>query len=159
MAVPAARWQGVLVHSACSLVTAGTERMIIDLAKKALFGKARARPDLVRKVIAKIKTEGLSQTLEKVFSKLDTPIALGYSCAGTVLESGGGAENFKPGDRVACAGAGYATHAEYNYIPKNLVVRIPDAVSFEDASFTTLGAIAMQGVRQADLPLGASVVV
>src|SRR2546423_353063 len=105
---PAARAQGVLVHTACSLVSAGTERMIIDLAKKSLLGKARARPDLVRKVIAKIKTEGFSQTLEKVFSKLDTPIALGYSCAGTLVEAGAGVQNLKPGDRVACAGAGYA---------------------------------------------------
>jgi predicted dehydrogenase len=149
---------GVVVQTAASLISAGTEKMVIDLAKKSLLGKARARPDLVRKVIQKIKTEGFSTTIEKVFSKLDTPISLGYSCAGVVVEAGSAA-NLQPGDRVACAGAGYATHAELNFVPKNLCVKIPDGVSFEDASFTTLGAIAMQGFRQADLRLGERVAV
>src|SRR4051794_20115717 len=148
---PALRNGGAIVRTAASLVSAGTERMIIELAKKSLLGKARARPDLVKKVFAKIKTEGLSRTLEKVFAKLDTPIPLGYSCAGTVVEVGAGVSGIKPGDRVACGGAGYATHADLNYVPKNLMVKIPSGVSFEDASFTTLGAIAMQGVRQADV--------
>ncbi len=156
---PALRSGGAIVRSACSLVSAGTERMIIELAKKSLVGKAKARPDLVKKVIAKIKTEGLSQTIEKVFAKLDTPIPLGYSCAGTVVELGAGVSGLKPGDRVACGGAGYATHADFNWAPKNLIVKIPESVSFEDASFTTLGAIAMQGVRQADVRLGERVVV
>jgi predicted dehydrogenase/threonine dehydrogenase-like Zn-dependent dehydrogenase len=156
---PALRNGGAIVRTAASLVSAGTERMIIELAKKSLLGKARARPDLVKKVFAKIKTEGLSQTLEKVFAKLDTPIPLGYSCAGTVVEVGAGVSGIKPGDRVACGGAGYATHADLNYVPKNLMVKIPSGVSFEDASFTTLGAIAMQGVRQADVRLGERVVV
>ena len=111
----------------------------------------------MKRVISKIKTEGLSQTLEKVFSKLDTPIPLGYSCAGTIVESATG--EFKSGDRVACAGAGHATHAEFNVVPKNLLVPIPDAVSFEDACFTSIGAIAIQGVRQADIRLGERVVV
>ena len=156
---PASRAGGLLVQTATSLVSAGTERMIIELAKKSLLGKARARPDLVRKVIRKIKTEGLRPTLEKVFAKLDAPFALGYSCAGTVTTAGSGVSGLRPGDRVACAGAGYATHADYNFVPKNLVVKIPDAVSFEDAAFTTLGAIAMQGVRQTDVRLGERVVV
>jgi predicted dehydrogenase len=133
--------------------------MILELAKKSLLGKARARPDLVKKVISKIKTEGLSQTLEKVFAKLDTPIALGYSSSGTIVEAGASVPNLKPGDRVACAGAGYATHAELNFVPRNLLVKLPDNVSFQDASFTTLGAIAIQGVRQADVRLGERVVV
>jgi len=132
---------------------------MIELARKSLIGKARARPDLVKQVIAKIKTEGLGQTLHKVFAKLDTPIALGYSCAGTVVEVGQGVCGLRAGDRVACGGAGYATHAEYNCIPKNLCVKVPDAVGFEDASFTAVGAIAMQGVRQADLRLGERAVV
>src|SRR3954470_8289054 len=132
---PSLRAGGAVVRTTASLVSAGTERMIIELAKKSLLGKARARPDLVRKVIRKIKTEGLAQTMEKVFSKLDTPIPLGYSTAGVVAEVGGGVSGLKVGDRVACAGAGYATHAEYNYVPKNLLVRIPDNVSFDDASF------------------------
>src|SRR5262245_1402040 len=109
---PASRAGGATVQTAASLVSAGTERMIVDLAKKSLVGKARARPDLVKKVISKIKTEGLSQTIEKVFAKLDTPIPLGYSCAGTIVECT--VSGLKPGDRVACGGAGYATHAELN---------------------------------------------
>ncbi len=157
--VPALKGNALLVRSAASLVSAGTERMIIELAKKSLVGKARARPDLVKKVIAKIKTEGLTQTMQKVFSKLDTPLPLGYSCAGTVVEVGRNAAGVKPGDRWAGGGAGYASHAEYNYVPKNLCVELPDGVSFEDASFTTLGAIAMQGVRQADVRLGERIVV
>lgn len=156
---PAGRSGGAVVRTAASVVSAGTERMILELAKKSLIGKARARPDLVKKVIAKIRTEGLSAALEKVFAKLDTPIPLGYSCAGTVVESGAGAISFRPGDRVACGGAGYATHAELNYVPKNLMAKIPANVSFEDASFTTLGSIAMQGVRQADVRLGERVAV
>lgn len=156
---PALKSSGVVIQTRASLVSAGTERMMIELAQKSLLGKARARPDLVKKVLDKIKTEGLMQTIEKVGTKLDTPISLGYSCAGTVIESGRNVTGLKPGDRVACGGAGYATHADYNYIPQNLVVRIPDGVSFEDASFTTLGSIAMQGVRQADVRLGERIVV
>ena len=149
---------GVVMRTAASLISAGTEKMVIDLAKKSLLGKARARPDLVRKVIQKIKTEGFSTTVEKVFNKLDTPISLGYSCAGVVVEAGA-STGFQPGDRVACAGAGYATHAELNFVPRNLCVKIPEGVSFEDAAFTTLGAIAMQGFRQADVRLGERIAV
>src|SRR5690348_12081661 len=112
---PALRGPGAIVKTSASIVSAGTERMIIDLAKKSLLGKARARPDLVKKVIAKIRTEGLSQALEKVSAKLDTPMPLGYSCAGTIVEiasGASGASGLRPGDRVACGGAGYATHAE-----------------------------------------------
>lgn len=156
---PAVRVSGAIVQTAASLVSAGTERMIVELAKKSLLGKARARPDLVRKVVQKVRTEGLTSTIEKVFSRLDTPIPLGYSAAGTVVEIGTKVSGFKVGDRVACAGAGYATHAEFNYVPKNLMARIPDVVSSEDAAFTTVGAIALQGVRQADLRLGERVVV
>lgn len=155
---PALRGSGVVIRTAASLISAGTERMIVTLAKKSLLGKAQTRPDLVRKVIDTIKTEGLSPTLVKVFAKLDTPIPLGYSCAGTVAEAGE-RSGLRVGDRVACAGAGYATHAEYNFVPKNLCVRIPNGVDFADASYATLGAIALQGVRQADLRLGESVAV
>ena len=116
---PALKSGGVVVRTAASLVSAGTERMIVELAKKSLIGKAQARPDLVRKVIDKIRTEGLAPTMTKVFAKLDTPIPLGYSCAGTVVEAGE-RSGLRAGDRVACAGAGYATHAEYNFIPRNL---------------------------------------
>jgi predicted dehydrogenase/threonine dehydrogenase-like Zn-dependent dehydrogenase len=157
--IPACKSNGILVRTGASLVSAGTERMLVALAKKSLICKAKARPDLVKKVLAKIKTEGLLQTMQNVFSKLDTPIALGYSIAGTVLEVGLNVSGFKPGEQVACGGAGYATHADYNYVPKNLCVKIPDGVSFEDASFTTVGAIAMQGVRQADVRIGERIVV
>lgn len=155
---PALRGGGAVVQTAASLVSAGTERMIVELAKKSLLGKAAARPDLVRKVIDKIKTEGLGPTMTKVFAKLDTPIPLGYSCAGTVVEAVG-SSGLRAGDRVACAGAGYATHAEFNFVPRNLCVPLPATVSFEDAAYATLGSIALQGVRQADLRLGESVAV
>lgn len=155
---PAPRPSGAVVRTAASLVSAGTERMLVELAKKSLLGKAQARPDLVRKIIAKVRTEGFTATLTKVLAKLDTPIPLGYSCAGVVAEPGE-RTGLRSGDRVACAGAGYATHAEYNYVPTNLCVRIPDGVDFSDACYATLGAIALQGVRQADLRLGESVAV
>jgi NADPH:quinone reductase-like Zn-dependent oxidoreductase len=111
-------------------------------------------PDQVKKVLRKMQTEGIFSTLEKVQAKLDQPIPLGYSCAGVVAEAGAGVSGLCAGDRVACGGAGYANHAQYNYVPKNLVVRIPDAVSMEDASCATVGSIALQGVRQCDLGRG-----
>lgn len=157
--VPTTMPGGMLVRTVTSLVSAGTERMVINLAKKSLVGKAYARPDLVKQVIQKVKTEGISSTVTKVFTKLDTPIALGYSCAGIVTEVGEGVSGFMVGDRVACGGAGYATHAEVNFVPKNLCTRIPNEVSFEDASFTTIGSIALQGVRQAEVQIGERIVV
>ncbi|EJW11546.1 Sorbitol dehydrogenase [Rhodovulum sp. PH10] len=118
-----------------------------------------ARPDLVRRVIRNARRDGLQPTFEKVFAKLDTPIPLGYSLAGEVVEIGHGVSGLAVGDRVACAGAGMANHAEINAVPKNLTVRIPDGVGDEDASFVTLGAIALQGVRQAAPTLGEGIVV
>ncbi len=149
----------VLVANRASLISAGTERAVISLAKKSLAGKALKRPDLVRQVIDKVRRDGLMATIKTVRSKLDSPIALGYSSAGVVLETASGVNNASPGDRVACAGAGWATHSEVVSVPKNLCVRIPDAVSFEDASYVTLGAIAMHGVRQARPALGERVAV
>lgn len=150
----------VLVRTRDSLVSAGTEKMVMSLARKSLLGKARARPDLVRAVLKRIKAEGLRHTVEKVFAKLDEPIRLGYSAAGVVVEAGRDVNGgFAPGDRVAIAGAGYASHAEFNSVPENLCARIPDGVSFEEASFATIGAIALQGVRQAEPCLGERVVV
>ncbi|MEE9385357.1 MAG: bi-domain-containing oxidoreductase [Nannocystaceae bacterium] len=150
---------GLLVRTRTSLVSAGTERMLTSLARKSLIGKARARPDLVKKVIERIKSDGLAPTLEKVFAKLDEPITLGYSATGEVVEVGSQVAGFQPGDRVAIAGAGYATHAEFNYVPANLCVGVPDGVENDDAAFTTVGAIALQGVRQASPMLGERVVV
>jgi Predicted dehydrogenases and related proteins len=144
----------VLVENKFSLISAGTERSTVNVAKANLIGKAKQRPDLVAQVIQNIKKEGLKATLEKVKTKLDSLKALGYSTAGEVIGSMDANNFFKPGDRVACAGQDYASHAEVVAVPQNLVVKIPDNVSYEEASFTTLGAIAMQGVRQADPKLG-----
>jgi predicted dehydrogenase/threonine dehydrogenase-like Zn-dependent dehydrogenase len=144
----------VLVENKFSLISAGTERSTLKVAKANLLNKAKQRPDLVAQVIQNIKKEGLKATLEKVQTKLDTPKALGYSTAGEVFASMDSNSFFKKGDRVACGGQDSASHAEIVCIPQNLVVKIPDNVSYEEASFTTLGAIAMQGVRQADVTLG-----
>jgi len=156
---PICKDEGILIETTVSLVSAGTEKMIVDIAKKSLLGKAKARPDLVKQVINKMKKEGIRNTLEKVFAKLDTPIPLGYSCVGRVIEVGRKIYNVSVGDRVACGGAGYANHAEINYIPKNLFVKVPDNVDDIDASFVTVGAIALQGVRQANPKIGESVAV
>ncbi|MBI5373890.1 MAG: bi-domain-containing oxidoreductase [Candidatus Schekmanbacteria bacterium] len=145
---------GIVIKTSASLVSAGTEKMIVDLAKKSLAGKAMARPDLVKQVIDKMKQEGIMNALEKVFTKLDNPIPLGYSCAGRVVHAGENVSGVSAGMRVACGGAGYANHSEINFIPKNLFVKIPDGVDDIDASFVTVGAIALQGVRQAEPSLG-----
>ena len=115
---PALLPAGVRVRTAMSLISAGTERMIIELAQKSLVGKAQARPDLVRQVVDKAKKEGLMNTFRNVMSKMDRPLPLGYSAAGIVEEVGAEVSSFSVGDRVAIAGAGYANHAEINYVPK-----------------------------------------
>lgn len=150
---------GVVIRTKSSLVSAGTEKMIVDLAKKSLLGKAQARPDLVKQVITKMKQEGIKNTLEKVFTKLDTPIPLGYSCVGEVLEVGRNVTGISVGDRVACGGAGYANHSEINYVPRNLLVKVPEKVSDEEAAFVTVGAIALQGVRQTAPMIGERIAV
>ncbi len=156
---PVAQRGRVLVRAAASLVSAGTERAFVELGRKSLLGKAKERPDLVGKVIEKVKSEGLLSTLQSVREKLDESHALGYSAAGLVVEVGEEVTEFRAGDRVACAGTGYAAHAELLSVPKNLCVRLPDGVDFESAAFATLGAIALQGVRLAEPTLGESVVV
>jgi predicted dehydrogenase/threonine dehydrogenase-like Zn-dependent dehydrogenase len=156
---PVCKSGGIVVRNAASLISAGTEKTIVDFAGKSLMGKARERPDLVRQVIGKVKKEGLGPTLQAVTSRLDQPIPLGYSCAGTVQAVGRGAEEFAAGDRVACAGMGYASHADAVFVPRNLAVRIPEGVSFEDASYVTVGAIALHGIRVADVRLGENVAV
>lgn len=149
----------VLVRTAVSLISAGTERMTVDMAKKSLIGKARERPDLVKQVIQKAKNEGLLNTFNAVRSKLGSSTALGYSAAGIVAAVGEDVTEFRVGDRVACAGAGYASHAEVLSVPKNLCVRLPERATFEAGAFGTLGAIALQGVRLAEPTLGEAVVV
>ena len=157
--VPVCGDNGALVQSSVSLVSAGTEKMLVDFAKKSILQKAKDRPDLVKQVLDKMKKEGVKNTLEKVFTKLDTPIPLGYSLSGKVVEVGKNCEGFNIGDRVACGGAGYANHAEVNYIPQNLMVKIPDNVDDIDASFVTVGSIALQGVRQTSPLLGEKIAV
>lgn len=149
----------VLVENKFSLISAGTERGTVKVGKASLIGKAKQRPDLVAQVIQNIKKEGLKATLDKVRTKLDSLKALGYSTSGVVMASMDTRNLFQPGDRVACAGQDYASHSEIVAIPQNLMVKIPDNVSFEDASYTTLGAIALQGVRQAEPTLGDNVCV
>lgn len=157
--VPVVRARTALIRTSASLVSAGTERMLVDFAEKNLIGKAASRPDLVRQVIAKAQREGLLPTLEAAFNKLDQPLPLGYSSAGTIVEVGPEMGEFKPGDRVACAGGGFAVHAEYALVPYNLLARLPDHVDFESAAFTTLGAIAMHGFRLSSPQIGETVCV
>lgn len=151
---PICEENGVLIRTTASLVSAGTEKMIVDIARKSLIGKARARPDLVKQVMSKMKQEGIKNTLSKVFNKLDTPIPLGYSCAGRVVEVGKNVSDVSMDDRMACGGSGYANHSSVNYVPQNLLVKIPENVGDIDASFVTVGAIALQGVRQTEPSLG-----
>lgn len=157
--VPTPRAGQALVQVAASLVSAGTERMLVDFAEKSLVGKARSRPDLVRQVLDKMSREGILPTLQAAFNRLDQPMSLGYSSAGTIIALGPEMDGFKVGQRVACAGGGYAVHAEYNVVPRNLLTPLPDPVDFESAAFTTLGAIALQGFRLAEPQIGENVAV
>lgn len=149
---------GVLVRVHASLISVGTEKMKVDLARASMIEKARKRPDDVKKVLAEIKQQGFWATYQRVMRKLDTPGPLGYSCAGEVIAVSEDVDDLKPGDRVSCGGQG-AYHSEVVSVLKNLCVKIPDAVPYEEACFTTLGAIAMQGLRQANLSFGETVVV
>ncbi len=142
-----------LIKTAFSLISIGTEKMIIELGKKGYVGKALSKPELVQQVFDKISQEGFLTTFSKVKAKLSTPITLGYSCSGVVVETDG-SSGLRTGDWVACGGAGFATHAEYNCVPSNLIVRVPESVSLSDAAFVTVGAIALQGVRQAQVSVG-----
>src|SRR6266446_6575309 len=157
--VPVVQPGRLLVRTAASLISAGTERALTELGQKSLLGKARERPELIGKVWEKVKTEGISQALEGVRDRLDKSHAVGYSAAGVVIECGKDVTDFRPGDRVACAGTDYASHAEVISVPRNLCVRLPDLLSFEEGAFGTVGAIALQGVRLAEPTLGESVVV
>ncbi|MBS2027851.1 MAG: bi-domain-containing oxidoreductase [Deltaproteobacteria bacterium] len=146
----------VLVQTSASLVSVGTERMTVELAKKSLVGKARERPDLVKKVVDRVQRDGLVTTAGAVFNKLDSPIPLGYSCVGKIIAVGEGVSGLSVGDRVACAGAKVANHAEVNLVPVNLCAAVPTDVDDEAAAFVTVGAIALQGVRTAVPTLGES---
>jgi predicted dehydrogenase/threonine dehydrogenase-like Zn-dependent dehydrogenase len=151
----------VLVRIAASVVSAGTERASTEFASKNLWRKAQARPDLVREVIGKIQRDGVFSAWQAVHARLDQPQSPGYSSAGTVIAAGEGVTDLQPGDRVACAGAGFAVHAEIACVPRLLVVRIPlvahlstEEVPFDHAAFATLGAVALHGIRTAEAKLG-----
>ena len=156
---PELRPGGLLVRTQYSAISAGTERATLELSSKSLLAKAKARPDLVKQVIEYARQNGVKAAYEKVHAKLDTLTTLGYSCAGEVISVAEGVHEFRAGDRVACGGGTYANHAEINFVPRNLAVRIPSQVSSAAASLTTIGAIAMQGVRQAEVVIGETVAV
>jgi polar amino acid transport system substrate-binding protein len=151
---PAAEPGLVLVRNRYSVVSPGTEAQALAFGRASLLGKARSRPDLVSQVLHKLKSEGPLSTYRTVMGRLEAPQPLGYSCAGVVEAVGAGVAAFARGDRVACAGAGYANHAEFVVVPENLVARVPDGVALEHAAFATLGAIALQGLRVAQPSLG-----
>src|SRR3954449_13377323 len=156
---PACAPGGVLIRSLYSLISTGTELMKVGEAKLSMLGKAKARPDQVRKVLDSVAQQGALNTYKKVMNKLDSYKPLGYSLCGVVVEVGAGAEEFSVGQLVAAAGNEFALHAEYNWVPLNLCVPVPDGVPAEQAAFSTVGAIAMQGVRQAEVQLGETAVV
>src|ERR1700749_3228049 len=151
---PACRPGGVLVRSLFSLISTGTELMKVSEASMSMVGMARARPDQVRKVSDQVQQQGLATTYKKVMNKLDSYTPLGYSLCGVVTEVGRGAEEFKVGQLVACAGNDQALHAEYNWVPVNLCAAVPQGVLPEHAAFATVASIAMHGVRRAEVQLG-----
>jgi predicted dehydrogenase/threonine dehydrogenase-like Zn-dependent dehydrogenase len=154
---PELREGGILVRTAFSAISAGTEKASVEVGRKSLLGKAMARPDLVKKVVAYARSNGVIAARQQVQARLDTLSALGYSCSGFVRDAN--AAGFRPGERVACAGVGYASHSEINFVPANLAVHVPDNVSLQAASLTTIGAIAVHGVRQANVTFGETVAV
>ncbi len=161
--IPICKPGGVLVKTAFSLISVGTEKSIIDLAKKSLLGKAIARPDLVKRAIEKSRKEGFVKVFRESLNRLDEPFPLGYSASGVVVETGEGVTEFKVGDIVSINGSGYANHAEYNWIPRNLCIRLDnfssDSVPPEHLAFGMLGGIALQGVRDLDARVGETIAV
>ena len=150
-----------LVRIAASVVSAGTERASAEFARKSLLQKAKSRPDLVREVISKVQRDGLFSAVQAVRSRLDQPQSPGYSSAGTVISVGEGITDIQPGHRVSCAGAGIAVHAEIACVPRLLLAHLPDRepieanpVSFDEAAFATLGAVALHGIRTSEVKLG-----
>ncbi|MBF8295594.1 MAG: oxidoreductase domain protein [Bacteroidetes bacterium] len=157
--IPALKPGYVLVKTRFSLISAGTERASINQRKASLLQRAKSQPELVRMVLDQVKQYGLINTYRRVQTKLEATAPIGYSVSGTVIATGGNDSSIKPGDRVACAGAGYANHAEYVVVPTHLCAKIPKGVGLDDAAYTTLGSIALQGIRQVDPTLGEVIVV
>jgi predicted dehydrogenase/threonine dehydrogenase-like Zn-dependent dehydrogenase len=151
---PTCRPGGVLVRSLFSLISTGTEMMKVTEASMSMVGMARARPDQVKKVLDQVQQQGLAATYKKVMNKLDSYTPLGYSLCGVVTDVGSGAEEFKIGQMVACAGNEQALHAEYNWVPVNLCAAVPAGVLPEHAAFATVASIAMHGVRRSEVQLG-----
>jgi predicted dehydrogenase/NADPH:quinone reductase-like Zn-dependent oxidoreductase len=156
---PELREGGILVRTAFSAISSGTEKAAVEIGRKSIIAKAMARPDLIKQVLAYAQSNGIKAAGQKVKARLETLSALGYSCSGFVLAAGFGVNGFQAGDRVACAGSGYASHCEINFVPANLAVLVPDNVELQAASLTTIGAIAVQGVRQANVTFGETVAV
>ncbi|MFF3757344.1 bi-domain-containing oxidoreductase [Streptomyces sp. NPDC002185] len=152
--VPGCKPGGVLVRTAYSLISTGTELMKVSEAGMSMLGKARSRPDQVAKVMQSVATNGVPATYRKVMGKLDSYTPLGYSLCGVVEQVGAGIDDVKVGDLVACAGNEHALHAELNWVPKNLYTPVPDGVAPRHAAFGTVGSIALQGVRQGEPQLG-----
>ncbi|MET4659551.1 bi-domain-containing oxidoreductase [Streptomyces fungicidicus] len=152
--VPGCGPGGVLVRSAYSLISTGTEMMKVSEAGMSMLGKARSRPDQVAKVVQSVATNGVPATYRKVMGKLDSFTPLGYSLSGVVVQVGAGVDDVSVGDLVACAGNEHALHAELNWVPKNLYARLPDGLAARHAAFGTVGSIALQGVRQGESQLG-----
>ncbi|MCQ4198979.1 bi-domain-containing oxidoreductase [Streptomyces coelicoflavus] len=152
--VPGCKPGGVLVRTAYSLISTGTELMKVSEAGMSMLGKARSRPDQVAKVVQSVATNGVPATYRKVMGKLDSYTPLGYSLCGVVEQVGAGIDDVKVGDLVACAGNEHALHAELNWVPKNLYAPVPDGLAPRAAAFGTVGSIALQGVRQGESRLG-----
>ncbi|MFH1616624.1 MAG: bi-domain-containing oxidoreductase [Planctomycetota bacterium] len=170
--IPVCSKSDILVRNIASLISIGTERSIIDLGRKSLLGKAKARPDLVKRFVDKTKKEGFIKTFREALGRLDNPVSLGYSCSGIIVEVGENVHKLCPGDRVGCIGAGCASHSEYVRVPENLCCRLPkksslvnqqtdqdETISFEEAAFGMLGTIAMHGIRCARLNPGETVTI
>ena len=140
---PSMRRGDLLIRTTRTLVSVGTERMLVEFGKAGWIEKARQQPDKVKMVLDKIRTDGLMPTLEAVFNKLDQPLPLGYCNVGVALDVGAGVTGFAAGDRVVSNGH----HAEVVSVPKNLCAKVPDAVTDDEAAFTVIGAIGLQGIR------------
>ncbi len=153
--IPAIGAKNVLIKNKCSLVSLGTERMLVEFGKANIINKALQQPERVKQVIDKIKTEGLTTSIKNVYKRLDDPLPLGYCSSGEIIAVGEEVTNFKIGDRAASNGP----HAEYVSVPENLAAHIPDNVSYEEAAFTVIGSIGLQGIRLLNPTFGETIVV